>query len=172
MLFDTRQQIVGQHYNTDQSRQSGWHKSRATSEIPVGSRSIVISPRPKRLTLIRPLLFTILIQRRLILLITLSRRIDFQPSLPQGHINYCSPRSCFLPHACRTHYEEVSQTNIFLLFLNAWAWNGSPFAGEASMPHSCMSILQMSSERKKRVRIKAIICNRNHNHLYECKLTS
>lgn len=103
---------------------------------------------PKTLTLNRPLLFTILIQWGLILLITLSRLIDFHPSLFKA-FRYRKAKQI-----CRVQHEVSSQPNVVPLFLDAWAWNGSSFAREESMPNSCMSILLMSSEENQIVRLK------------------
>lgn len=42
-LFDTVLQHVGRNYITEPGEQTGWHKLRATIEIPTGTRSVVIS---------------------------------------------------------------------------------------------------------------------------------
>ena len=42
-LFDTILQHVGRNYITEPGRRPGWHKLRATIEIPPGARSVVIS---------------------------------------------------------------------------------------------------------------------------------
>lgn len=43
LLFDTVLQHVGQNYITVPGEQTGWHKLRATIEIPPGTRSVVVS---------------------------------------------------------------------------------------------------------------------------------
>jgi len=43
LLFDTVLQHVGRNYITEPGEQTGWHKLRATIEIPPGTRSVVIS---------------------------------------------------------------------------------------------------------------------------------
>jgi len=42
-LFDTVLQHVGRNYITEPGEQTGWHKLRATMEIPTGTRSVVVS---------------------------------------------------------------------------------------------------------------------------------
>lgn len=42
-LFDTVLQHVGRNYITEPGEQTGWHKLRATIEIPTATRSVVIS---------------------------------------------------------------------------------------------------------------------------------
>ena len=39
--------------------------------------------------------------------------------------------------------EPAKKPNIVLLFIDDWAWNGSPIAMDDSMPNSCMPLLQM-----------------------------
>ena len=43
LLFDTVLQHVGRNYVTEPGEQAGWHKLRATIEIPPGARSVVVS---------------------------------------------------------------------------------------------------------------------------------
>ena len=43
MLFNTVLQHVGRNYQTEPGEKPGWHKLRATIEIPSGTRSVVVS---------------------------------------------------------------------------------------------------------------------------------
>lgn len=43
LLFDTVLQHVGRNYIPEPGEQMGWHKLRATIEVPTGTRSVVIS---------------------------------------------------------------------------------------------------------------------------------